>query len=87
MLPDVRQTRATSDTEESLIGPVQFKTLGEDFLRKVNFVGWTAAVLLFVVLFWVLDLELIASLIIAFFASTFLRKIFLDWIYKHRSSV
>ncbi len=87
MLPDVRQTRATSDTAESLIGPGQFKTLGAGFLRKINFAGWTAAVLLFVVLFWVWGLELIASLIIAFFASTFLRKIFLDWIYKRRSSV
>jgi hypothetical protein len=70
MLPDARQTRATSDAEESLIGPVQFKTIGAGFLRKVNFAGWTAAVLLFVVLFWVWGLELIGSLIIAFFAST-----------------
>jgi hypothetical protein len=87
MLPDARQTRATSGTAESLIGPGQFKILGAGFLRKVNFAGWIAAVLLFVVLFWVWGLELIASLIIAFFASTFLRKIFLDWMYKHRSSV
>jgi hypothetical protein len=87
MLPDVRQTRATSDTEESLIGPCQFNELGAAFLRKVNFAGWTVSVLLFAVLFWVWGLELIASLIIAFFVPTFLRKIFLDWIYKRRSSV
>jgi hypothetical protein len=87
MLPDARQTRAASDTTESLIGPVQFKTLGDGFLRKVNFVAWTVAVLLFIILFWLWGLELIASLIVTFFASTFLRKIFLDWAYRHRSSV
>jgi hypothetical protein len=86
MLPDVRQTRATSDTSESLIGPMQFKALGSGFLRKVNFAGLTGAVLLFIVLFWLWGLELIGSLIIAFFAFTFLRKVFLDWIYRRRSS-
>jgi len=86
-LPDARQTRAVSDTPESWIGPVQFKTLGDGFLRKVNFAAWTVAAVLFVVLFVLWDLDLIASLIVAFFVSTFLRKIFLDWAYKHRSSV
>ncbi len=86
MLPDARQTRAASDIGESPIGPVQFKTLGKGFLRKVTFAAWTAAVLLFIILFWLGALELIASLIVAFFASTFLRKIFLDRIYKRRSS-
>jgi hypothetical protein len=87
MLPDARQTRAPSDTTETLIGPAQFKTFGDGFLRKVNFVAWAVAGVLFAVLFGLWDLDLIASLIAAFFASTLLRKIYLDWTYKHRSTV
>jgi MFS family permease len=87
MLPDVRETRATSDRAESLTGPEQFNVLGAGFLRKVNFAFWAGAVLLFVGLFWSWHLDLIASLIITFFGATFLRKVFLDWRYKHRPAV
>ncbi len=35
-------------------------------------------------LFWVWGLDLVASLIIAFFGITFVRKVFLDWKYNRR---
>jgi hypothetical protein len=41
---------------------------------------------LFVGLFWGWGLDVISSLIITFFAITFLRKVFLDWKYKPRSA-
>jgi hypothetical protein len=87
MLPDVRKTRAVSDSAESLPGPEQFKVLGAGFLRKVNFANWAGAALLFAGLFWAWGLDLISSLIITFFGITFLRKVFLDWKYKSRSAV
>ena len=87
MLPDARKTRAAADSAESLPGPEQFKVLGAGFLRKVNFASWASDALLFVGLFWVWGLDLISSLIITFFAITFLRKLFLDWKYKRWSTV
>ena len=86
-LPDARETRATSDSTESLTGPEQFKILGAGFLRKVNFASWAGAALLFGALFWVWGLDPIASLIITFFGITFLRKVFLDWKYNRWSAV
>jgi MFS family permease len=87
MLPDVRKTRATSDSEESLPGPEQLKMLGASFLRKVNLASCTSAALLFLGLFWAWDLDLISSLIIMFFGITFLRKLFLARKYKRWSAV
>ena len=86
MLPDRRQTRAASDTPESLAGPEQFRIFGTSFLRKVNFASGVGAAVLFAGTFWAWGLDPIASLIISFFGATFLRKVFLDWKYKHRRS-
>ena len=87
MLPDVRQTQAVPDGEKAPAGPEQFEGFGAGFLRKVNFASWAGSAILFAGLFWTCDLDLISSLIITFFATTFLRKVFLDWKSKRRPAV
>jgi hypothetical protein len=84
MLPDRRQTTASPDPLETGAGPEQFMVLGPAFLRKVNGASWAGAALFFAG-FYSGGLDVISSLIITFFAVTFLRKVFLDWNYKRRT--
>jgi len=69
---------------EALAGPERFNALGASFLRKVNLASWIGAALSFIALFWVWDLDLIATVLMAFFGITFLRKLFLEWRYRNR---
>jgi hypothetical protein len=84
MLPDAARTRATPGTGEAPARTEPSEALGAAFLRKVNSACWAGSALLFVVLFWAWDLDLISSLIITFLSATFLRKVFLDWRTQHR---
>lgn len=84
-LPEVRETRAGAPGE-SISGPEAWPEPAAGLLRKVNRVSWAGAALLFAAVFGIGGLDLISSLILTFLVVTFLRKIFLDWYGRDRSS-
>ncbi len=85
MLPDRRQTRAAEDAGDYLVGPEHFEVLGTGFLRRVNRGTLVFGLTLFAVLHFFSGVGIIAAVILSFFASTFLRKQFLDLVYKRRA--
>jgi len=81
ILPDRKQTLGV-DNNPNLIGPKEFKVLGESFLRIVNIVSLISGITIFLLIFLGCSEDIIKSSLIAFFTTTFLRKVFLDWCYK-----
>ena len=85
MLPDKDEMQQGDDMMANWIGPEHYLTLGQT-LRNVNIVALLFALLLFAAVYLVFKLDIIKSILIAFFVITFLRKVFLDWRYKCQSA-
>ncbi len=81
MLPDRRQTQATEDTAEYLVGPEHFKVLGSSTLRVANIAALVLGVAICAALLVQAHLDVIAAVIVSFFLATFLRKVYLDMRY------
>jgi MFS family permease len=81
-LPDRRQTQATEETDDYMIGPEHFKALGERTLRWVNIISLTLGVGVFYVVMFRLGIDIIGAVLLSFFIVTFIRKLFLDWRYN-----
>lgn len=91
MLPDRRQTRATEDLSDYLVGPEHFQVLGQRTLRAFNVAAMVLGVAMLPALLWWVHLDVIAAVIVSFFVATFLRKVALDKAYaryvrRHRAS-
>ncbi len=82
MLPDRRETQMGDEASKEWIGPEHFLMLGKGFLFNVNIISILAGIALLCFTFFIWQLDIIKSLLIAFFVITFLRKVFLDWQYK-----
>ncbi|MBI5883057.1 MAG: hypothetical protein HZB91_08135 [Elusimicrobia bacterium] len=78
MLPEERETMATGDVTEYMLGPEHFAALGRDFLRKVNIATAVVMGLMFTLTFHTCDLDFISSALVSFFLGVFLRKVYLD---------
>lgn len=82
MLPDRRQTAAHGDVEEYLIGPEHFASLGAERLQKANALFFVCLAVSWSLLFFVADQNPIATTLLSFFGSAFVRKVWLDSMYK-----
>ncbi|MFH1725459.1 MAG: hypothetical protein ABII00_12690 [Elusimicrobiota bacterium] len=82
MLPDRRETVATEDVSEFMLGPEHFDSLGKAFLWRVNQATAVLMAGVFGLMFFGFDFDFIGSTLLAFFLIVFLRKNFLEWRYK-----
>ena len=81
-LPDRRQTAATGDLAEYLLGPKQHASLGATTLRRVNVAASAMFALAWGLQFYVANWDFITSTLVSFFCTAFLRKVTLDALYK-----
>ncbi|MFA6318733.1 MAG: hypothetical protein WC943_15095 [Elusimicrobiota bacterium] len=78
MLPDQRETIATEDAAELMVGPEHFAKLGKDLLRKVDIAACVVMALLLILTIHTWGFDVISSVLLCFFAVVFLRKVYLD---------
>ena len=83
MLPDKTQTQAVHDKNEFLDSPDRYKELGSGFLKAVNMTSLAAGIVIYFLLSLVAGVDILAGVILTFLGITFLRKVFLDWMYNH----
>lgn len=93
MLPDRRETISTQDVTEYMIGPEHYRVLGDTFLRRVN---WATVAAILLATYWLCTVygvsllkwnmnylgDIITAALLSFFGIAFVRKVFLDWVYK-----
>ena len=82
MLPDRRQTAASGDIEEYMVGPEHFAAMGKQRIDSANALGWGVFSVAWLLLFFVADQNFIATTLLSFFGAAFVRKVWLDTMYK-----
>jgi len=86
MLPDKQQTLATGDDPETQEGPERYNVLGKKLLKNVN-IGYVIAMAgLFGAVYKMMGLDIISSILLAFFSTTFFRKLVLDFSLKRNQN-
>jgi hypothetical protein len=85
-LPDRRQTVATGDLAEYMLGPKQHAALGSTTLRRVNVAASAMFALVWGLQFYVANWDFITSTLVSFFGTSFLRKVTLDALYQREVS-
>lgn len=83
MLPDKRETQKSEDGEEVLIGPEHFKLLGDNLLYYVNIISIIFGIGMLWSIFYLWG-DVIKSIVISFFVTAFIRRLFLEYKYKNR---
>lgn len=85
MLPDRRVTQSTEEVTVYYTGPEQYNRLGSSALKTINRFAISLSLILFVLIHFLWELDIISNLVITFFCVTFLRKLILDSQMKRRA--
>ena len=79
MLPDRRHTLDSHPDDNYMKGPEKYDILGKITLKNINMATGVFALLLILTFTFILNINIISTILYAFFIPAFLRKVFLDW--------